>query len=216
MTLVVIWAHEQLLGGGRCVIPVVVVVFVVIAVVSSSAFAVVCSLSRSSPSSLAGPGARRSCRPCRCRPCCPRCPHCPSAGPPWCHCPRACRPLVLASSRLPVVVLIVPFLAVVVLVVLMVHCGRCRSFAFLVVVGAVLVISIVSAVAGLRWCHRSRRPGPARHWCWGVCCWCRLALFPSFCCCCHPEWVGLLVVCLVMPSRHCGSGVACFERWWGG
>jgi len=147
MTLVVIWAHEQLLGGGRCVVPAVVVIFVVIAVVSSSAFPVVCSLSRLSPSSLAGPGTRRSCRPCCCHPRCPRCPHCPSAGPPRCHCPCACRPLVLASSRLPVVVLIVPFLAVVVLVVLVVHCGRCRSFAFLVVVGAVLVISVVSAVA---------------------------------------------------------------------
>jgi len=68
-----------------------------------------------------------------CCPGCPHCPHCPGAGPPQCHCPHAYCPLVLASSHLPVIVL-------------MVHCGCCCGFAFLVVVGAVLIIPVVSAV----------------------------------------------------------------------
>ena len=224
MTLVIIWAHEQLLGGGQCVVPVVVVVFVVIAVVSSSAFPVVCSLSQSSPSSLAGPGARRSCRPCRCRPCCPRCPHCPSAGPPRCHCPRACCPLVLASSCLPVVVLIVPFLAVVVLVVLMVHCGHCRvspsswlwvpfsssplSVLSRVCIGViVLVVLVLSAVGvgvfvvGVVWpCSlRSVAVVILR----GLGCWWCVSL-------CHPA-----VVAVVLPVSRGGGVVSGRWRRWG-
>jgi hypothetical protein len=54
-----------------------------------------------------------------------------------------------------------------------------------------------------------RPPGPVRPWCWGVRRQCCLALFPSFHCCCRPEWVGLLVVRLVTPSRRGGSSVAC-------
>ena len=113
MTLVIIWAHKQLLRGGQCVIPVVIFIVVILL----SVFPVVYSLSQSSPSSLAGPCTHHSCHPCHCCPCCPRCPHCPGAGPPRCHCPCACCPLVLASSHLPVVVLVVLVVVPVVLAV---------------------------------------------------------------------------------------------------
>jgi hypothetical protein len=132
---------------------VVVVIFVVVAMVSSSAFPVVCSLSRSSPLSLA-PGAHRSCRPCCCR-------LMPVISWSWRH-------LIFRSLS--------PFLVVVVLVVLVVHCSRCRGFTFLMV-GCCSRHPRCQCCRGLHWRRCSRRPGPVRCWCWGVCRRCRLALF---------------------------------------
>jgi len=198
-TLVIIWAHEQLLGGGWCVIPVVVVVFVVcvphclllVPVIPFipgqslhlsflSSLPLLYSLSLLpwcwsslvlSPSCLSSPGPGII-------PSSGGCPHgpCGPCGPLW----------LLLQFCLPC------------------GCGCCSHHPH------------CQCCHGLHWHRHSHCPGPVCHWCWGVCHWCHLALFPSFCCHCHPKWVGSLVVHLVMPSHHCGSGVACFKRWWGG
>jgi len=237
MTLVIIRPHEQLLGGGQCVIPVVVVIFIV--VVLSSAFPVVCSLSQSSPSSLAGPCTHHSCRPCRC---CPRClgvvilmPVVPWS---WCH--------LIVWLLSPLSPLLFPLLSPLSLLSPLPWCwsssvlsSLCLSFPGPGVIsssggcprGPLWLLLRFRLPCGcgcnschpccqccrsLRWHCRSHCPGPVHHWCWGVCHWCRLALFPSFHCRCHPKWVGSLVVHLIMPSCRCGSSVACFKRWWGG